>query len=55
MEANNSFTIKDLSSKCKSKNELYNMLVRDGQLYLPQKRGHSEIPKRCDDGENELL
>ena len=38
MEVGNSFTIKDLSSKCKSKAELYNMLVRDGQLYLPPKQ-----------------
>ena len=43
MEVDNSFTIKVLSSKCKSKTELYNMLVRDGQLYLPKARGQSKI------------
>ena len=38
MEIDHSFTIRDLSSKCRSKTELYNMLVREGQIYLPSKQ-----------------
>ena len=38
MEIDSIFTIRDLSSKCRSKTELYNMLVREGQIYLPQSK-----------------
>ena len=35
MEDNDEFTINDLASKWRSKTEPYNLLRRDGQLYLP--------------------
>ena len=38
MEIDSSFTIRDLPSKCRSKTELYNMLVRECQIYLPPKQ-----------------
>ena len=34
MEREVDFIINDLSSKCKSKIELYNLLARDGGIYL---------------------
>ena len=33
--ANPRMNVNDLSSKVKSKKELYNFLLRDGQVYLP--------------------
>ena len=38
MEASSSFTIKYLAVKCKSKTEIYNILIRDGNIYLPPKQ-----------------
>ena len=38
METVESFTILDLSSKWRSKTELYNMLTREGKVYLPPKQ-----------------
>ena len=38
MEASSSFTIKNLAVKCKSKTEIYNLLIRDGNIYLPPKQ-----------------
>ena len=35
MEQQYDFTIADLASKCRSKTELYNLLTREGKLYLP--------------------
>ena len=35
MEDNDEFTMNDLASKWRSKTKLYNILSRDGQLYLP--------------------
>ena len=35
MEQQYDFTVADLASKCKSKTELYNLLTREGKLYLP--------------------
>ena len=35
MESNDEVTIVDLESKCKSKKELYNLLIREGHLYHP--------------------
>ena len=29
------YTVNDLASKCRSKNEFYNVLSRDGNVYLP--------------------
>ena len=31
------FSVRDLAAKCKSKSELYNILIRDG-IYLPPKQ-----------------
>ena len=38
METYNIFTVKHLAAKCKSKTELYNLLIRDGKIYLPPKQ-----------------
>ena len=38
MESSSSFTIKNLAVKCKSKTEIYNLLIRDGNIYLPPKQ-----------------
>ena len=38
METSNIFTVKHLAAKCKSKTELYNLLIRDGKIYLPPKQ-----------------
>ena len=35
MEMNVDFTIRDLAVKCRSKTELYNLLVREGSIFLP--------------------
>ena len=35
IENQNEFTIYDLAKKCRSKKELYNLLIRDGSIYLP--------------------
>ena len=35
MDVDNEFTVADLSIKCKSKNELYNLLIREGKIFLP--------------------
>ena len=42
MEKNDNFTIRDLSVKCKSKIELYNLLAREGKIYLPPKQDASQ-------------
>ena len=33
-----SYSVIDLAAKCKSKSELYNVLIRDGGIYLPPKQ-----------------
>ena len=38
MDQRESFTILDLASKWRSKTELYNMLAREGNIYLPPKQ-----------------
>ena len=35
MKQQNDFTVANLASKCRSKTELYNLLTREGKLYLP--------------------
>ena len=35
MNVDNEFTVADLSIKCKSKNELYNLLSRERKIFLP--------------------
>ena len=42
MEKNDNFTIGDLSVKCKSKTDLYNLLTREGKIYLPLKQDASQ-------------
>ena len=34
MERNSDFNVNDLAAKCRSKSELYNILTREGQVYL---------------------
>ena len=38
MEASSIFTIKNLALKCKIKTEIYNLLIRDGNIFLPPKQ-----------------
>ena len=38
MERNENFTVSDIAVKCKSKTELYNLLAREGKIYLPPKQ-----------------
>ena len=38
MEDNYTFTLKDISFKCKSKSELYNLLSREEDIYLLPKQ-----------------
>ena len=38
MEESDIFTVNDLSVKWKSKSELYNVLIREGNIYLPSKQ-----------------
>ena len=38
MEQDQVMTVADLSAKFKSKIELYNVLVREGNIYLPPKK-----------------
>ena len=38
MEASLDLTVNDLAAKFRSKSELYNVLVREGGIYLPQSR-----------------
>ena len=35
MDVDHEFTIADLSAKCKSKTELFNLLSREGKIFLP--------------------
>ena len=42
MERNNELTVSDLSAKFKSKTELYNLLAREGNIYLPPKQDSSK-------------
>ena len=43
LKIHSTFTILDLTSKCRSKTELYNILVREGQINLPSsKRLHKD-------------
>ena len=35
MDVDNEFTVADWIIKCKSKNELYNLLSREGKIFLP--------------------
>ena len=38
MEVSNTFTVNDIAIKWKSKSELYNVLMREGNIYLPPKQ-----------------
>ena len=38
MEESDIFTVNDLAVKCKSKSVLYNVLIREGNIYLPPKQ-----------------
>ena len=38
MNQNESFIVSELAVKCKSKTELYNLLAREGKIYLPPKQ-----------------
>ena len=38
MERNDDFTIADIAVKCRSKTEMYNLLAREGKIYLPPKQ-----------------
>ena len=38
MENFEEFTINDIATKCRSKKEMYNVLTREGQLYLPPEK-----------------
>ena len=42
MEMHSNLTVNDLSVKFKSKTELYNMLTREGDLYLPPKQNSTQ-------------
>ena len=42
MEINNELTVNDLSAKFKSKTELYNVLTREGNIYLPPKQDSTQ-------------
>ena len=42
MESVESFTVLDLSSKWRSKTELYNLLTREGKVYLPPKQDSTQ-------------
>ena len=55
METNQTFAIRDLASKCRSKSELYNMLERGSDLSSAQTRGHPKSLKGCNDGKYEVL
>ena len=35
---NNQLTVNEISAKFKSKSELYNVLTREGSIYLPPKQ-----------------
>ena len=39
---NNNLTVNDLSVKFKSKIELYNVLTREGDVYLPPKQDSTQ-------------
>ena len=43
MDDNEEFTLIDLAAKCRSKTELYNLLTRDRQLYLPPIQDATQI------------
>ena len=49
MEQDQVMTVADLSVKFKSKIELYNVLVREGNIYLPKTRCNTEVFKRNHD------
>ena len=50
------FTVSELAVKCKSKTELYNLLAREGKMYLPPKtRRHSVIFTRHNAGRKVLF
>ena len=38
MESNEDLTVSDLAAKFKSKIEIYNVLTREGNVYLPPKQ-----------------
>ena len=42
MEMNNTLTVNDISAKFKSKIELYNLLTREGDIYLPPKQDSTQ-------------
>ena len=42
MERNHNLTVNELSAKFKSKSELYNVLTREGNIYLPPKKDSTQ-------------
>ena len=42
MEMNNQLTVNEISAKFKSKSELYNVLTREGSIYLPPKQDSTQ-------------
>ena len=42
MNSNKDFTIRDLSANLKCKTELYNVLAREGNIYLPSKQDSTQ-------------
>ena len=42
MDQRDKFTIVDLAVKCRSKAELYSMLIREGNIYLPLKQDSTQ-------------
>ena len=42
MESTNALTVNDIAAKWKSKTELYNLLIREGNVYLPPKQDAKE-------------
>ena len=42
MDQVENFTVSELAVKCKSKTELYNLLAREGKIYLPPKQDSTQ-------------
>ena len=42
MERRDKITVSDLAAKFKSKAELYNILTREGEIYLPPKQDSTQ-------------
>ena len=42
MDQRDKFTVVDLAAKCRSKTELYSILIREGNIYLPPKQDSTQ-------------